>query len=64
MDDSDGQIIFGDLVGLKLPDICVADEEKPRKKSPRKLVPAGNRTRANCVTDAHATACSTTVDKV
>ena len=30
MDDYDGQMIFGDLVGLKLPDIT--DEEKPRKK--------------------------------
>ena len=28
-DDYDGQIIFGDLVGLKLPDICLIGEEKP-----------------------------------
>ena len=26
----DGQMIFGDLVGLKLPDICLTGEEKPR----------------------------------
>ena len=32
MDDYEGQIIFGDLVGLKLPDIRLTDEEKPRKK--------------------------------
>ena len=32
MDDYDGQMIFGDLVGLKLPDICLTGEEKPQKK--------------------------------
>ena len=31
-DDYDGQIIFGDLGGLKIPDICLTDEEKSRKK--------------------------------
>ena len=31
MDDSDGQMIFGDLGGLKLPDICLTGEEKPLK---------------------------------
>ena len=30
-DDYDGQMMFGDLVGLKLPDICLTDEEKPWK---------------------------------
>ena len=39
MDDYDGLMIFGDLVGLKLPDIRLTDEEKPRKTSPRKLIP-------------------------
>ena len=29
MDDYDGQMIFGELVGLKLPDIRLTDEEKP-----------------------------------
>ena len=29
MDDNDGQMIFGDLVGLKLPDICLTGEDKP-----------------------------------
>ena len=28
-DDNDGQMIFGNLVGLKLPDICLTGEEKP-----------------------------------
>ena len=55
MDDYDGQMIFGDLVGLNLPDIRLTGEEKPRKTSPRKLVPTGDRTRARCVTSAHAT---------
>ena len=32
MDDYDGQMIFGNLTGLKLPDICLTGEEKPRKK--------------------------------
>ena len=31
-DGYDGQMIFGDLVGLKLPDIRLTGEEKPRKK--------------------------------
>ena len=30
-DDNDGQMIFGDLGGLKLPDICLIGEEKSRK---------------------------------
>ena len=57
-DDYDCQMIFGDLEGLKLPDICLTGEEKSRKTSPRKLVPTGDRTRARCVTGAHATDCS------
>ena len=56
MGDYDGQMIFGDLGGLKLPDICLTGEEKPRKNSARKLVPTGDRTRARCVTGAHANA--------
>ena len=31
-DEYDGQMIFGDLGGLKFPDICLAGEEKPRKE--------------------------------
>ena len=55
MDDDDGQMIFGDHMGLKLPDIRLTGEENPRKTSPRNLVPTGDRTRARCVTGAHAT---------
>ena len=61
-DDYGGQMISGDLVGLKFPDICLTGEEKPRKKPPRKPVPTGDRTRARCVTSAHATPFSTAVD--
>ena len=32
MDDYDGQMIFRDLVSLKLPDIHLTGEEKPQKK--------------------------------
>ena len=60
--DDDGQMIFGDLGDLKLPDICLTGEENPEKTSPRKLVPTGDRTRARCVTGAHATTCPTAVD--
>ena len=63
-DDNDGQMIFGDLGGLKLPDIRLTGVEKPRKTSPRKLVPTGDRTRARCVKGAHATARTTAVDKL
>ena len=34
-DDYGGQMMFGDFVGLKFPDICLAGEEKPQKTSPR-----------------------------
>ena len=62
MDDYNGQRIFGDLVGLKLPNIRLTGEEKPEKTSPRKLVLTGDRTLARCVTNAHAITCSTAVD--
>ena len=61
-DDNDGQMIFGDLGGLKLPDICLTGEENPEKTSPRKPLPTGDRTLARCVTGARATACPTAVD--
>ena len=54
-DDYGGQMIFEGLVGLKLPDIYFTCEEKPRKNLPRKFVPTWDRTRARCVTGAHAT---------
>ena len=60
--DYDGQIIFEDLVGLQLPDSCLTGEQKPRKNTPRKLVPTSNWARVRCVTVQHATACSTVVD--
>ena len=38
-DDNDGQMIFEDLGGLKLPDICLTDEEKPRKNLTQETCP-------------------------
>ena len=59
MDYDDGQMSFGDLMGLKFPDIRLTGEEKT---SPRNIVPTGNRTRVRRVTDVHATPCSKAVD--
>ena len=53
-DNNDGQMIFRDLGGLKLPDICLTGEKKPQKTSPRKLVPTRDRTRAHCMTGMYA----------
>ena len=39
MDDNDGQMVFGDLVGLKLPDIRFTGEEKPRKNLTQETCP-------------------------
>ena len=39
MDDLNGQLIFGDLVGLTFPDICLTGEEKPRKNFTQKTCP-------------------------
>ena len=39
MDDYDGQMIFLDLVGLKLPDIRLTGEEKPRKNLTQETCP-------------------------
>ena len=38
-DDYDGQMIFGDLVGLKLPDIHLTGKEKPRKNLTQETCP-------------------------
>ena len=39
IDDNDGQMIFGDLGGLKLPDICLTGEEKPQKNLTQETCP-------------------------
>ena len=39
MDAYDGQMIFGDLVGLKLPDIRLIGEEKTRKNLTQETCP-------------------------
>ena len=38
-DDYGGQMIFGDLVGLKFPDVCLTGEEKPRKNLTQETCP-------------------------
>ena len=38
-DDYDGQIIFGEPWGLKLPDICLTGEGKPRKNLTQETCP-------------------------
>ena len=39
MDDNDGQMIFGDLGGLKLPEIRFTGEENPRKNLSQETCP-------------------------
>ena len=58
-DDNDGQMIFGDLGGLKLPDICLTGEEKPRKKPHPGNIPTGDQTQARCVTGEQRTMINT-----
>ena len=37
--DYDGQVMFGDHVGLKLPDVCLTSEGKPRKNLTQETCP-------------------------
>ena len=60
-DGNDGQMIFGDIGGLKRPDICLTGEEKPRKNFTQETCPNRDRTRARRVTGAHATTWPTAV---
>ena len=58
--DDDGQMMFGDLGGLKLPDICLIGEENPRKYltqetcPDRGLNPGPLRDRRACCRLAHS----------
>ena len=54
----------GNRVGLKLPDIRLTGEEKPQKNPQPGNLSRPDRTRVRCMTDAHATACSSAVDKL
>ena len=38
-DDNDSQMIFGDFGGLKLPEICLTDEEKHRENLTQETCP-------------------------
>ena len=55
MDDNDGQMIFEDLGGLNLPDMCLTGEEKPRKNLTQETCPDR---------DKRVTTCSTAVDTI
>ena len=61
-DDDDGEMIFGDLVGLKLPNIRLTGEEKLRKNLTQETCLDRGSNPARCVTNAHATTFSTAVD--
>ena len=61
-DDNDGQIIFGDDVGLKIPDICHTGEEKPRKNLTQETCPDRG-SNPGLLRDRHACyRCPTAVD--
>ena len=52
--DYEGQLVFGDYLSLKFPDIRLTGDEKPRKTAPRKHSD-GDRIRTHCVRGANAT---------
>ena len=56
------KLYSGNHGGLKLPTFVLQVRKNPEKTSPRKLVSTADRTRARCVKEAQATACSTAVD--
>ena len=62
-DDDDGQMIFGDLVGLKLPDICLTGEENPRKNLTHETCTDRGSNPGPLRDGARATTCSTAVDE-
>ena len=57
VDDNDGQMIFRDLGGLKLPDIFLTGEEKPRKNLTQETYPGRGSNSVRCMTDTHASKC-------
>ena len=61
-DENDGQMICWDRGGLKLPDICLTGEEKPRKNLMQETCPDRELNWACCMTGLHATAWPTAVD--
>ena len=61
-DDNDGQMIFGTIWGLKLPEIFLTGEEKTLKKPHPGILSRPDRSRARSVIGTHATDYSTAVD--
>ena len=63
LDDYDGQMISGEPCGPEASwHLSYKCGKNPKKSSPRKLIPTGDRTRVRWVTAAHATACPIPVD--
>ena len=62
MDDDDGQMIFGEIMGLEFPDIRLTCEEKPRKNLTHETCPDRESNLGRFGTGTHATICSTAVD--
>ena len=60
-DDNDGQMIFGDLGGLKIPDICLTGEEEPPKNLTKETCP-DRESNPGPLHDRRATTCPTAVD--
>ena len=61
-DDNDGQMIFRDLGGLKLPDTCLTGEENPRKHLTQETCPDRGTNPGLLRDHAHAAAWPTSVD--
>ena len=64
MDDNDGLMIFCEACGPKASWHLSYRWGKPPKNLTQETFSTGDRTRACCVTGAHATACPTTVDSI
>ena len=56
MDANDGQMIFEDFGSLKIPDICLTGEEKPRKNLTQETCPDLG-SNLGPLTDRHACYC-------
>ena len=64
MDDNDGQMIFGDPGGLKLPDICLTGQENPRKNLTQETCLDRGSNPGPLRAGAHATTWPTAVDTI
>ena len=58
----DGQMIFGDFVGLSFPTFVLQVRKNPVKNLTQETCPDRGPNPARCVTSAHATTCSSAMD--